>query len=320
MPVDIFPTTAENVIAATDAVLTRMQGCDENYVAEFMDVPLTNARNALGMATELGLVGLQANGNYCPQKPFAIYLVTARDSQKAAVLRLVLENYAPYQAFKFRLAVTGLASTAAEQIKVMYSFQRHRDEIKDTLISLGTFAQSLVTEGGGLFKPAEFDTKKAGFIEIASEVALDRALAETKIRSRLGNETADWINYQEVFTPLTTAFQELRSENSRTSIVFAGNAIESFLVQLGTHHSVNLTGATGINSKVEKFNGTQIRTKHKNMFKYLGHIRNAADHGVDTEIGTSWTVTHETAIEYVNVSLSTVKAVTLTVLNLGYTV
>jgi len=320
MPVDIFPTTAENVIVATDAVLTKVQGCDESYVADFMDVPLINARNALGMAKELGLIELQINGNYYPLKPFSIYLVTARDNQKAAVLRLVLENYEPYQAFKFRLAVTGLAATAAEQVKVMYSLQNHRDEIKDTLISLGTFAQSLVTEGGGLFRPAEFDTQKAGFIEIASEVASDRALAETKIRMRLGNDTADWINYQEVFSPLTTAFQELRSGNPRTPIVFAGNAIESFLVQLSTHYTVNLAGATGINSKVERFSSTQIRTKHKNMFKYLGHIRNATDHGIDTEIGTSWAVSQETAIEYVNVSLSIVKAVTLSVLNLGYTV
>jgi hypothetical protein len=320
MPVDIYPTTAENVIAATDAVLTKVQGCQDAYVAEFMDVPQVNAQNALGMACQLGLIELQADGTYCPMQPFAVYLVTARDTQKAAVLRLVLENYAPYQAFKYRLAVTGLASIAAEQVKVMYSLLRHRDEIKDTLISLGTFAHSLITEGGGLFKPADFDMQKAGFIEIASEVAIDRALAETQIRTRLGNETTDWISYQEVFSPLTTAFQELRSGNSHSPIVFAGNAVESFLVQLGNHYTVNLAGATGINSKVERFAANQIRTKHKNMLKYLGHIRNAADHGVDPEIGASWTVSRETAIEYVNVALSTIRSVTLNVLSLGFSV
>ncbi len=81
MPVDIFPTTAENVIVATDAVLTKVQGCDESYVADFMDVPLINARNALGMAKELGLIELQTNGNYYPLKPFSIYLVCCKLSK-----------------------------------------------------------------------------------------------------------------------------------------------------------------------------------------------------------------------------------------------
>ncbi len=320
MPVDIFPTTAESVIAATDAVLTKAHGCDDSYVAGFMDVPLLNAQNALGMAKELGLIEIQPNGEYSPKKPFAIYLATSKDSQKAALLRLILEDYSPYQAFKFRLTVTNLASTAADQVRIMYSLNRHRDEIKDTLISLGTFTQSLVTEGAGLFRPAEFDTQKAGFIEIACEVAEDRAFAETKIRIRLGNEIAQWINREDVFSPLVTSFQELRSGDPRGPIVYAGNAIESFLVQLGSHYSTDLTRATGINSKVERFNSSQITTKHKNMIKYLGHIRNAADHGVDTEIGVSWDISQETAVEYVNVSLSTIKAITFTVLSLGYIV
>ncbi len=319
MAPDIFPTTAENIIAATDAVLTSVQGCADNYVAEFMDVPIANAQNALGMASELGLIQ-QSNGKYFPLRPFAVYLVTAKDTQKAAILRLVLEDYPPYQTFKYRLGVTGLASMAAEQVKVLYSLSKHRDEIKDTLISLGTFANSLVTEGGGLFKSADFNTQSAGFVEIVVEVAADRALAESKIRTRLGNDVANWINYAEVLTPITTGFMQLRGDSPRTPIVYAGNAIESLLTQIGNHFQVDLTNATGINSKVDRFNQNQIKTKHKNMFKYLGHIRNAADHGVDPEIAASWTISRETSIEYVNVALSTIKAAVYTILNMEYIV
>jgi hypothetical protein len=310
MPVDIFPTTAENVIAATDAVLTRELECDEAYVARFMDVPPANAHNALEMAKELGLVKLTSTSNYCPQNPFAIYLVTSRETQKAAVLRLVLENYPPYQTFKFRLAVTGLAATAADQVRVMYNLTRHRDEIKDTFISLGTFAQSLVSEGAGLFRSADSNTQRADHLEVLAEVAASRTFAEATIRGRLGDEVTEWINHQEVFSPLVTAYQQLSpGGDHRSPIVYAGNAIESFLIQLGTYHGVSLTGATGINSKATKFSASQLNAKHKSMVMYLGHIRNATDHGVDSEIGASWDISRETAVEYVHVAMSTVKSI-----------
>jgi predicted XRE-type DNA-binding protein len=44
------------------------------------------------------------------------------------------------------------------------------------------------------------------------------------------------------------------------------------------------------------------------MVKYLGHLRNAADHGVDSEIGTQWQVSAKTAVEYVHVAQSTISA------------
>src|SRR5450759_5134503 len=159
MPIQIFQTTAENIIASVDAVLTKPSGCDLTYVAQFMDVPSINAENALKMANELGLVRIDpTTGDYFPQEPFAIYLVSGKDSQKAAVLRVVLEKYEPYKAFKTRLEITGIASTAAEQVKLIFGLTPHREEIKDTLISIGTFAQSLVSEGAGLFRPKEYST------------------------------------------------------------------------------------------------------------------------------------------------------------------
>lgn len=324
MDPDIYPTTAENMIAATDAVLTRENGCDQTYVAQFIDVPQVNAQNALEMARQLGLVDIEPGPTpinlYRPQKPFAIYLVTAKESQRAAVLRLVLENYAPYRAFKQRLVVTGVAARAAEQIKLIYTLTPHRDEIRDTLISLGTFAQSLISEGAGLFRPADFDTQQAGFIQIVAEVAADRALAEVVIRKRLGDDVVGWVSQQEVLSPLATAYQQLGlNADARTPVVYAGNAIESFLIQLGNHYGVSLIGATGINSKVDRL-GNNLNAKHKNTLKYLGHIRNAADHGVDAEIGNSWDISKESATEYTYVAVSAIKSITRIVLNTGFVI
>lgn len=322
MPLDIFPTTAEHIIAATDAVTTRENGCDDNYVSQFIDVPQGNAQNALEMAKQLGLV-LQnppPNNLYFPQKPFAIYLVTAKDSQKAAVLRLVLENYEPYCIFKQRLAVTQLASRAAEQVKLIFNLTPHRDEIRDTFISLGTFTQSLITEGAGLFKVVDYESSNADFLHVIAEVAADRGIAEATIRRKLGDDVAVWINQQDVLSPLVTAYQRVGLGNDpRACVVHAGNAIESFLVQLAAHMGTGLIGANGINTKVDRF-ANQLNSKHKNMLKYLGHIRNAADHGIDPEIGNAWDISAESATEYVHISISTIKSIVNLILNNAFVI
>lgn len=311
MSIDIFPTTAEHIIAVTDAVTTREDGCDLNYVSQFIDVPIVNTQNALEMAMQLQLVDQEPpqTNPYFPHKPFASYLVTAKDAQKAAVLRLVLENYEPYHIFKHRLAVTNSVTRAAEQVKLMFNLTPHRDEIKDTLISLGTFAQSLVTEGAGSFRVTDYNNPNTSFLLVVAEVAADRGIAEAIVRSKLGDENAAWINQQEVLAPLVTAYQRLGSANdSRTCVVNAGNAIESFLVQLAAHMGIGLEGATGINAKADRL-GPQLNTKHRNIIKYLGHIRNAADHGIDPDIGSSWEISPSSAIEYVHISISAIKSI-----------
>jgi hypothetical protein len=38
--------------------------------------------------------------------------------------------------------------------------------------------------------------------------------------------------------------------------------------------------------------------------KYLGHVRNAADHGIDQDVGAAWTIRPQTGLEYVHVACS----------------
>lgn len=312
MPLEVFPTTAEHLIAATEAVLLKATGCDEDFVSQFIDVPVENARNALRMAVQLGLVEDDPIAGFRPRRPFAVYLVTASDLQKAAILRLVLEDFEPYQTFKARLDVLGLAPAAAEQVKQLFGLGRHREEIKDTLVNLGTFAQSLRSEGAGLFKVAELDTRRADFLQVIAEVVAERAAAEIAVRRRLGSEASAWVSDVEVLSPIITAFQKVPNvTDTRSPVLYAGNAVESFLSQVGVHVGVDLTGAPGINAKVDALGPGHLKTKHRFMLKYLGHIRNAADHGTDAEIGGTWTISPETACEYVHVAISVIRAVVL---------
>ncbi len=142
----------------------------------------------------------------------------------------------------------------------------------------------------------------------------NRQTAELRIRERLGEEICQWISVNDVLNPLITAFQRAAAAtvDSSAPIVHAGNAYESFLVQVANHYHVDIAGANGINAKVDRITNApanHLTVKHKNISKYLGHIRNAADHGIDADIGQSWTISEDTSLEYVHVCLSAIRSV-----------
>lgn len=307
MSFEIYQTTAEHLLGATDAALQKKDGVDERLVAQFLDITNTHALNTLCMAEQLGLLSKNEAGQFIPSLPYAVYLITSIRQHKAAILRFVLEQYLPYKTFKSRLALTGLAPEAATQARALHNIQAHRDVILSTFIDLGTYANSLVSEGAGLYRPTEDEATDC--LSVIDKVIQDRETAELHVRRRMGSEVTDWVDQQKVFSHLVTAYQRVAvvEDDPRAPIVHAANAVESFLSQLAAHHNVNIQNANGINAKADQLAQTKhLTTKHKFMLKYLGHVRNAADHGTDPETGQVWAISKTTAVEYVHVAQSVI--------------
>ena len=149
MPYEIYQTSAENVIAATDATLQKPEGVNEILVSAFLDTTVPYARDALQMARELSLLKEPQPGLFMPDAKCGLYLCTAVRESKAAILRYMLEQYEPYRTFKARLELTGIVGEAANQTKALHNIGAHRQVIGATFTDLGTYAQSLISEGGG---------------------------------------------------------------------------------------------------------------------------------------------------------------------------
>ncbi len=307
MGYEIFRTTAEHIIGATDAALQKSDGVDAHLVADFLDIPEDSAQNALLMASQLTFLSPDSSSTiFKTSSPCAIYLCTSSRDDKAAVLRFVLEQYEPYKMFKFRLVISeGSIGKASTEIKALYGITAHRDIISDTFVDLGTYAKSIHAQGAGLYLPLFSD--ETSFLTIIDNVVQSREVAEAAVRNRLGNVAANWIDYYTVMGDIITALQKAGNAegDARSPIVYAGNAFESFLSQVAIHYSTSLTGASGINAKADKiYAAHHLSKKHYNMSKYIGHVRNAADHGIDTEVGSQWDVSANTAIEYVHITQS----------------
>ena len=147
MPRKFFHGTAELVVSVIDAVQTH-RTATKAQICQFCDLSEDRAEQALGLAIDLNLVAT-SSGVYSPIPPLAVFACSPGDRQKATMLRVVLESYEPFIKFRERLISTDSADTAASQTKTLLDLDAHREEVKDTLLSLGTYTNALEAKGGG---------------------------------------------------------------------------------------------------------------------------------------------------------------------------
>lgn len=300
------PATAEQVASAAEAVVAFGRPVDAQSVANFTDLTSAQANSALELAADLGLLSANA-GAFSLHNPICNMLRTPQEKERAAVLRILLEQYEPYRIFKRELEATADASEAAARTRSMLELDAHREEIKDTLLSLATYSGALVASHGGRYE-SEANSISSLMKELFAGCQ-EAAAAAHHVRKELGNDVANIVSHNDVLTPLSTALRYAIGSGSREAVLHAGNAVDTFLNEWATRVGVNFAGATGINSKLDKLRaGGKIPKKLLNVGKFLGHVRNAADHGADPDIGVAWTIQNGTGINYVTVSIAFIRS------------
>lgn len=306
MPRPFAQSTAELVMQVTEAVQAN-GAASSMFVQNFCDLSATQADNALLLALDLGLLKLYA-GKYTSANPIVSFVATPDESRKAALLRVVLESYEPFIVFRNRLTATNSADTAAQQTKAKLEINAHREEIKDTLISLGTYTSALSSQGGGRYTVAYHELNNQ--LQSLAAAASDQAAAESIIRNQIGARV-DQLDRIEVIVPLANSLLNANALRTNEAVADGARAIESFLARLADRLNVSLSGANGINQKLEKFRtGNHLPKKVIESAKYLGHVRNAADHGVDVDpdVGNVWEIQQSTGLQYVFVACSFITA------------
>jgi len=174
-------TTAEHVMDAVEAIVVNGAPTNLTMIAEFLGTTPANATAALEMATELGLVALNGT-DYNGVSPLCRF--TAIPDQKAAVLRILIESYRPFTVFRERLVATADLNAAAQATRTVCALPAHRDVVKETLISLGTFSRALVPEGGGNYQLDAASLLNA--LQVIASACKDMTIAEGRIRDQLG--------------------------------------------------------------------------------------------------------------------------------------
>lgn len=303
------PTTAEQLLAVVEAVVVHNKSPDAEFIAEFKDLTPNQTEAALGLALDMKLLG-ERSGKYRSVSPLGGFLDTFDQARKASVLRILLESYEPFTIFRQRLLATDNADQAAQETKTLLDLDAHRQEIKETLVSLGTYCLALKSEAGGTYRP-DPEGLENSLQDIADQCG-ELAAAEARIRDQLGPSACNAVVRDDVIVPLARAINRARDGDGVGAIVDAANAVESFLDTLAAARQVNVAGANGINARLDCFQNPprELPRKLNGMGRYLGQIRNAADHGTgDPDVNeANWQITDATGLEYVFVACSFIKA------------
>jgi hypothetical protein len=309
MPCNIVLTTAEDIISVVDAVLAKERECTKEFISEFADISLVQAENALKMAIELDFIRESPTDCYCSQSYLARLLVSSRNCEhKAAILRLALEQYNPYIMFKLRYAQNGSLDTTAKQIRLLFSITSTYKDIKSTLVSIATYAKSMLNDGAGSYN---FNDDNVTYIEILDLILRYKSNDDRALQLQLGQELFTYLDYVNVITPLSEAYSKIQTDDLdfRTIILYSGNAFESFLQQIATENGIALSGRNGISQKADALLNV-ISKKHRGMVGYVAQIRNAADHGADPdENDLTWQISEETALMYPLIIVSLIKGI-----------
>ena len=297
MNYNVVLTTAEDIVAVVDAVVAKGNGATIDFVADFTGIATDDqVMKALQMSVELDLLSYNNNTSCYETKSFlARKLVSAAsDNQKAAIMRLILEQYTPYKTFKTRYSFTKSIDIACKQTKSLHSIRSNERDIKNTFISIATYAKALRSEGANLYSFAE-DSDAENLIEYSLRTT---SITEESLRDFWGENICEFVNTTNVFQPLSDALQKLKTNpiDARSVVVYSANAFESFLNDYANYKKVSLIGKNGI---IEKGNALSVSKKHKGLIGFIGQIRNAADHGADPDENNQiWTVSKETAMVF----------------------
>lgn len=303
-------TTAEQVVSAVEAVVVAHRPVDAAFVASFADFSLQQATSALELAEHMGLVEKSGGTQgFVPRSPLARYLNSSNQAQRATVLRVTLEQYEPFVVFRERLPHAGSPTEAARQTKALLSLTEHHEAIKDTLINCGTYAQAISAEGGGQYSIA--NDPQANKLQALAGGCADLTSAEGLVRQLIGEDGQKIADRNSVILELASALVKARDADGRGSVVCAGNAVDSLLASRELPFGANLTNAHGINQKADGLRGgstKQLPKKIQHICYYLGHVRNAADHGLDSDVNAAWQISPETGLAYVFVACTMIAA------------
>lgn len=305
MPRPFFQATAEQVVIVSEAVAS-LNGGDAATIMAFTDLPSSTVDNALRLSADLGLL-LEANGVFTVLSPLCKVLRTPQDREKAAVIRVTIESYEPFLVFREELEATRNVTNAAQRTKVKLDLSCHREQVKETILSLATYGGALTAGQGNTY---ERDAQ--GLTALLDELAAgSRELAEAihTIREELGPDVANQVDHDDVILPLANGLRHAAASAGREAVLQAGIAVENFLSAVAGHHQTNIAGAHGINAKMDRLvTAGHYTSKLQNVSRYLGHLRNAADHGIDTDINLAWDILPQSGRNYVFVAAAFIRA------------
>lgn len=308
MTYEVVEVNHRNLIEVIEAVHVLEGKASLEKIAEYSDIARDSAEKALKMAIQLDFVERSANF-YIPVSPFARLFTNAKRKEKKAILKFKLLEHEPLKFFASLILKGEEATKAISKTKNVFNISGSTTILKNTFLDLGVFSGIFAEPEKGTEAIFEAEPEMRTAFEYIGTVLNEEIQVESFITSQLDESVSEYI--QDFKPRLVTAAIKFNSE-PRACIKDTADIFEDFLKKMCADESVNISGASGIIEVGDRLKRAgKITTKHQGFIYFIGQMRNAFKHNIDSEIGRSWNVTSDLSFEIFLIALEAINSITL---------
>jgi 3-deoxy-D-manno-octulosonic acid (KDO) 8-phosphate synthase len=208
MEYNMVLTTAEDVVSVVDAIVAKGDLASKEYIRNFTGIAtIDQVDKALEMSIQLKLIETNNSTVYRYKSPLSRLLVSSpNDDQKASVMRIILEQYEPFIAFRTRYAFTNSINQSCEQIKALFEMSSNYRDIRSTIISIATYSKALRSEGANLYSfPQE---KGLEYIDSINDAFAFHSTTDIEVKQFFGDTLYPKISDHTIITPLVDSIMK----------------------------------------------------------------------------------------------------------------
>ncbi|MCY3959514.1 MAG: hypothetical protein OXG65_14655 [Chloroflexi bacterium] len=227
------------------------------------------------------------------------------------LFRLRLQDFIPFMYFAFWISAGDSAVGAARKTCVEFEISNASESVRRTFYRWGSF--SGILEGGNktpTISSTQWTLATLGFVEKLRASLEEDFSAKLFTMSRLGADVVPELAQRSV--PFSDVADSLRTfeNDAEKAIDRSAQAVEALLASVLRDTSSKQRLPTGIGKLVEELkSGGEVTTRHVDVVKAIGGLRNATGHAVDLDTGRPWTMSVEAALASTMLSIITLRSI-----------
>jgi hypothetical protein len=295
-----------NLLDIVEAVCVLRERANLSEIVQYSDTATDSAEKALKMAIQLKLVKLDGT-IYKPELPFARLLTNARINEKKAILKFRLMEYEPFKFFVSLILRGEDITRAALKTKTAFNITGSTTILKNSLLDLGIFSRVFIEGETGIEPLFKEEPDIINVFSSIENTINDQTQIESFVTNQLDDAVIDYIG--DLKERLVSAGAKFSSE-PKSCIMETADVFEDFLKKCAQDESVNISRARGFIEIGNKLRSSgKITKKHQGFIYFVGQMRNAFKHTLDSEVNKSWQVSDDLPLEVFLVTLTSINSI-----------
>jgi len=300
------PDASVSAICEIIEALRERSNLTPSEIAKYLSKTETYAKRIVDACVQLGLVKIE--NNFTKMTIDAIDLAKATKEQRSDVFKKTLIMFPPFILFAKLIMKGNTLNDSARKVKVIFKIPESENIIESTLRRWGVFSKLIMKKNNQFVLAYTEEEIDAEYLKELIEATHDEFKAQLFIANKLDDYAFSYLTNNEK-ARFIKALQKYQNE-PEDAAKDASNSFESVLFRICTNHSIDTSRLNGIQQIADSLKGNNIiLEKHRKICSYHSALRNAANHGIEREIGLPWRIETDASLELVLSELTTIRSI-----------